>query len=284
MSTQVERCYNCGRAGENLFRRLSMRWVCGGCGAWVVDLARGVELKLLYEKDYYHGDEYLNYELGKSVHKKNFNHKIEILKNLVADKNGVRLLEIGSATGEFLVAARAAGWLNSVGIEVSDFALKESLKAGVCAVSPVDKKLDEILKNLKPNLVVAWDVWEHLEKPSKLLDGYLDYASEDVVVALTTVDSESVNARIRQEKWRQFHPPTHINYPSRRSLAMFFADRGFEIHRHFYFGYYRPLAEYMAAVLGKKSFLKNSRILFRVPIRLNLFDTQMVVARRVSDV
>lgn len=280
MNDHKDYCFNCDSSEEDLFKQQVLKQVCNHCGAWVAKFGIEIELKTLYEKKYYLGDEYLNYELGKKVHQINFGRKVEILKKYLDKNKEIRLLEIGSATGEFLKSAKLAGWHNAIGVEISDFAREESLREGHNAVSPIDQNLDRILSDLRPNLIVAWDVWEHLDRPSEILNNYIKYASEDVVVALTTVDSESRNARNRQESWRQFHPPTHINYPSKRSLKYFFERRNFHVIKHFYFGYYRPLAEYLAVIFGKKRFVRNSKILFYIPVYMNLYDTQMIIAER----
>ena len=51
---------------------------------------------------------------------------------------------------------------------------------------------------------------------------------------------------------------------------------------HRSFGYYRPLAEYLRAVTPSslKSRLPNSGILWMAPLYLNLYDIQLVIARR----
>jgi hypothetical protein len=281
MIDNKEHCYNCDSDGEGLLKRQTLKSVCTRCGAWVVPIGSEVELSALYERTYYLGDEYLNYELGKKVHYINFVRKVKILKHYLTESKEIRLLEIGSATGEFLEAAKACGWQKTLGVEISDFARGESISRGHCVVSPLDPDLDRILLELQPNLIVAWDVWEHLDRPTEILGNYLNYASKDVMVALTTVDSESKNAVNRQENWRQFHPPTHINYPSKRSLRYYFEEKQFKLRRHFYFGYFRPLAEYLAVIFGRNALIKNSRLLFAIPIYINLYDTQMLIAERV---
>ncbi len=62
----------------------------------------------LYTEDYYKGHEYINYELGADVYRLNF---IKKWKNVHAKlspnaRNTPRLLEIGTATGEFLKVLR----------------------------------------------------------------------------------------------------------------------------------------------------------------------------------
>ncbi len=237
------------------------------------------DFHLLYSKKYFDGDEYLNYELGKKVHRKNFQKKIKILKPHFS-KRDIRILEIGAATGEFLKTAKENGIQQILGVEISDFAREVAIKDGLKVLSPFDPSLEKEIKALSPNLIVAWDVWEHIDCPSLVMKKYLELCSPDVIFAVTTVDSSSSVAVKRQEGWRQFHPPTHINYPTKKSFEIFFSKNHFKLLEHFHFGYVRPLAVYLAAVFGPKKWLKNSSLLFSVPLYLNLFDTQMVIAKR----
>jgi hypothetical protein len=87
--------------------------------------------------------------------------------------------------------------------------------------------------------------------------------------------------RIRGTKWRQFHPPTHLHYPTRRSFVEFFSRRGFQIVHQRAFGYYRPMAEYIRALNPRwGSPGSGAAKVLRLPVYVNLFDTQLVIARR----
>ena len=99
------------------------------------------------------------------------------------------------------------------------------------------------------------------------------------IVALTTVDSGALVPTIKSKGWRQFHPPTHLNYPTRKSFEKFFKSVGFKITISESFGYYRPLSDYLSVFFGRKQ-VSLLPLLFKIPLYLNLFDIQMVVAER----
>jgi hypothetical protein len=107
-------------------------------------------------------------------------------------------------------------------------------------------------------------------------DALLRSAAPSALVAVTTVDASSVVARVRGRTWRQYHPPTHLNYPTRESLRRFFEPRGFRVVWQRAFGYYRPLREYLRA-LGLRC---GPASVWDLPIFLDLRDTQLVIARR----
>jgi hypothetical protein len=273
-------CYNCDTDPVVLTPGKYFE-TCPVCGAWIVGLNQYLDFSELYAEKYFSGDEYLNYELGKKVHRKNFVRKLKILEKHI-DLSKMRILEIGSASGEFLKVAREMGVTSLLGVEISEFARNQAFKNGFEVLSPFDPNLDAAIKKFNPNLILGWDVWEHLETPSSIFKHYLSFASPDSFLALTTVDASSRTASLRGHKWRQFHPPTHLNYPTKNSFNQFCSKNHLLIVSHFHFGYFRPMAEYLAALFGKRKWIIESKLLFKTPIYLNLYDTQMIITKKES--
>ncbi len=64
-------------------------------------------------------------------------------------------------------------------------------------------------------------------------EGAVSYAHELLApgghLFITTGDIDSFNARLRGAKWRQIHPPTHVNYFSKRTLALMLERLGFRV-------------------------------------------------------
>jgi hypothetical protein len=237
----------------------------------------------LYNSDYFNGFEYLNYEQSKSVFRRNFERKLRLLRLVVGmpSLDSWRLLEIGCASGEFLNVARAAGASRHLGVEVSDYARGLAGEKGLNVISPFSPDFEDKIRILRPNVVVAWDVWEHLENPIEVFDRIFAMSDEQVIIAVTTVDAGGLVPRIRGRKWRQFHPPTHLNYPTRTGLKSYFASRGIKTLKMGSFGYYRPLADYVGVFLGKnRAWLARFPLLFKVPFYLNCFDIQLYVGQR----
>jgi hypothetical protein len=272
-------CHNCGSEAWDPVQSEN-HWICNICGGWSVDLDSKIDFASIYGQDYYTGSEYLNYELSTSIRKLNFQKKIKKIKDLYPDFSKLRVLEIGSASGDFLQLLKNDGCSLHVGIEISDYTRNIARDNGLEVISPFDPNASEIIKALRPNLIVAWDVWEHLPTPTHIFDEYISYCDENLIIGITTVDSESFTAKTRQEKWRQFHPPSHIHYPSKRSLYQFFKLRQFSIIEQFYIGYYRPLAEYLYAIFPKIQLFKRSKLLFRIPLYINLYDIQCIFVGR----
>jgi predicted TPR repeat methyltransferase len=217
---------------------------CRACGGWTFSGPVPLPADALYGEGYFNGGEYAGYDAARASHRRNFQRKLRLLQRHGAPRpRDTRLLELGCATGEFLAEASRAGVARALGLEVSAYCRDVARGRGHEVLSPDDAAAAPALTALRPNVIVAWDVWEHLRAPASTLDALLREADRGVLVAATTVDAGSAVARLRGARWRQFHPPTHLCYPTRRSLRLYFERRGFEVVHHGSFGYYRPLAE-----------------------------------------
>jgi SAM-dependent methyltransferase len=280
---EPERCENCGGGGsfERAFAVRADVQRCRRCGGWAFSGHVAAPADELYGEEYFNGGEYAAYDAARASHERNFRRKLRLLRRHGAPGPAdTRLLELGCATGEFLAEAKRAGVERALGLEVSAYCRDVARRRGHEVLSPSDAAAGRAVTALRPNLVVAWDVWEHLRAPASTLDALLSAADRRVTVALTTVDAGSAVARIRRTSWRQFHPPTHLYYPTRRSLRLYFERAGFEVVHHGSFGYYRPLAEYLR-VLGVHA-SPSPPAWLTTPVFLDLFDIQLVIARRTA--
>jgi hypothetical protein len=281
--TPARRCESCG-AGDvwtPAFGRADLLR-CVACGGWTWIGAVPADPGALYDEGYFNGREYTAYGAAARAHERNFRRKLGLLRRHAdLDPARVRLLEVGCATGEFLAVARAAGVAASLGIEPSAWCRRVAAGRGQDVRSPDDPGLARAVRELRPNLVVAWDVWEHLARPASTLDALLADADARVVVAISTVDAGSLVARLRGPRWRQFHPPTHLHYPTRESLRRWLARGAFAVRHHGAFGLHRPLAEYWRGLGGAKLAPDAAaRRPWNLPLYVNLWDIQLVIAER----
>jgi Zn-finger nucleic acid-binding protein len=242
-------CPNCG-VSTKAFKRRGTRYICEICEGWTVNLGAKIEdLEKNYGKEYFKGlnpsqnSDYVDYDLALNSRLQNHKKKIRWLKELT-NLTQARVLELGSATGDFLKLLKEEK-IDGLGIEISEHARSQASSQGVKSYDP-----DSIIKACQnlgfvPNTLVAWDVWEHLENPADYFEGLLVAFPEINFIVLTTVDAGSIVARMRQENWRQFHPPTHINYPTRKSYEIWAESLGLDLTIYRYIGYSRPLFEYL---------------------------------------
>ena len=122
-------------------------------------------------------------------------------------------MEIGSAYGFFLNLAKNR-FKTVFGIDISqsgvDYA-REQLKLNACNEDFLKHDfLDE-----RFDVVCLWDTIEHLRDPHLYLEKASRLMTKGGLIAITTGDIQSVNARWRKEKWRFATSP-------RRMAALFF--------------------------------------------------------------
>jgi hypothetical protein len=274
------RCRNCGQETTLAIHLDDDRLLkCAQCAGFQFVGPVG-NVAELYTEEYYNGAEYINYALGGSVYRRNFLRKLRLVQSQTPELplTDMRVLEIGSATGDFLRVLEQSGVQGILGVEASEYSRKCAQERGFEVIDPFATDYFARVKDFGPNIICAWDVWEHLEQPGDVFSALIGQNPGIQVVALSTVNSGALVPRLRGKKWRQFHPPTHLNYPTRKSFELYFQGLGFKVVANEGFGYYRPLADYLSIAL-KTETLNSFPWLFKIPFYLNLFDIQMVLAR-----
>lgn len=258
---------------------------CLECGTMVADISLSEkELANLYSENYFFGEEYSNYIRDRDVLEKNFKLRLKVLEHFLNVTHDQRLLEIGSAYGFFMDLVR-----NRFEV-VQGFDISQSSTEYAREHLKLDVRNEDFLKydfgSEHFDVICLWDTIEHLRDPHLYLEKISRLTKKDGLIALTTGDIESINARWRKEKWRLVHPPTHLYYFSKRSMEKLLSRYGFQVVYNKYCGFYRSIDNiaHNIFVLRKKKrviydLLKKSG-LAKLNIYLNLFDIFYVVARK----
>lgn len=241
------------------------------------------ELRALYSENYFLGEEYLDYEKEAPALRRNFRLR---LRELRARVPGGNLWEIGAAYGHFLREAQPH--YTVAGCDISAHAAaraREDLGQDVVCGDylTLDVPADQ-------DAICLWDTVEHLATP----DLYLARAAKQLrpggVLALSTGDIGAWMARVRGEKWRLIHPPTHLHYFSARSMRTLLARLGFceiEIHYHAFWRSADAAAYRLLGYPENRATAPIYRMLRRMHLLdftfpLNTFDLMTVYARRPS--
>jgi SAM-dependent methyltransferase len=224
----------------------------------------------LYGPDYFQGGEYDDYQGHRPIHEKNFARKWALICDL--QPGPCRVFEVGSAYGYFLHHALEHGAERGFGVDVSPEIVAQACRdfGPHFAVAPA-------VPDFTYNCLVAWDVWEHLERPLDVFREHVAKLAPGGVVALTTVDASSLNARARGRRWRQLHPPTHLHYPTREGLRLGLQSLGLIVQSQTSFKQERALESYAQALrLGGilPAFVRH------LSFGLNLGDIQLVLCRK----
>jgi SAM-dependent methyltransferase len=274
-------CLVCG--GTLAPSRLAGLLRCAECGFVTADTDLDAShISALYGEDYFHGSEYLDYVQERDSLRLNFEARLPVLDELAGGLRGKSLLEIGCAYGFFLELAREHG-VDARGVDITAEGVRYARETlGVTALH--GDYLEEQTRD-PLDLIVMWDTIEHLPRP----DLYVAKAASELqpggLVAITTGDIGSLNARLRGRRWRMVHPPTHLHYFSVPTLSRLLARHGLEVVHASHPGVSRRLHSILYIVLQARLKAEGlyrlaARVLPNVSLTLNLFDIMFVVARK----
>lgn len=136
-----------------------------------------------------------------------------------------RLLEVGCAYGLFAARAIERGW---------DVAAMDVSAAGVAATSArlgieVHHGLldDAPFEPASFDVVVAWDVLEHVPDPAAFLARVHELVVPGGTIALSLPNVASLPARLMRERWWTLRPTEHIWHFAPDTLTRSLADAGF---------------------------------------------------------
>jgi 2-polyprenyl-3-methyl-5-hydroxy-6-metoxy-1,4-benzoquinol methylase len=277
-----------GKASFTFEKNAYKLYRCENCDhVFVYPTPSTEEIEAVYRKSYFQKSEgegglgYADYDTDKAGLATTFDTYLTKLSKL---SPGKKILDVGAATGFFLDRAKLAGW-QTFGVEISKFGAEESNKRGhetVCGIIedvPGEKRFDTI---------TLWDVFEHMTDPRGALEQAHKLLATGGLIAINTIDSSSIPARILGKRWHLVVPPEHLQYYSQKSLRKIVEDAGFEVlamhritkrfslayiftilYRWQHLGIWRKLAE-----ICRSSFLQ------KVYIPLQTFDNIYVLARK----
>ncbi len=258
---------------------------CPTCGHGWADLQLSLDrLAGIYGRGYFFGEEYLDYVADRAITQRNFRLRLSVLDRFTDSARHRRFLEVGCAYGFFLDLLRGRAG-SATGIDISEDAVKYARENLGLDVVLGDLLTHDFGKDVF-DVVCLWDTIEHLARPDLYIERIASLTEPGAVLALTTGDLGSWNARINGKHWRLIHPPTHLHYFTRPSLARLLDRAGFDVVYDGTCGYYRGLdtTAYNLFVLHWRlpavyNILKRLGMTGR-DFYLDLFDIRYVLARR----
>lgn len=181
------------------------------------------ELSAAYEHDYFFGGEYANYFEDRPALELNFKRRLERLRQYFTPQTS--LIEVGCSYGFFLNLAKSCV-AKVVGYDITSEGIAYAKKEFGLEV------YNESFLNYhgeKVDMVCLWDVVEHLPNPGAVMEKIATVVKPGGYVALTTGDIGALVAKMRGDKWRMVHPPTHLFYFDKQSMTKLLARYGFKV-------------------------------------------------------
>jgi 2-polyprenyl-3-methyl-5-hydroxy-6-metoxy-1,4-benzoquinol methylase len=188
------------------------------------------QLKALYAADYFQGRDahtYKNYVANEPIHRAGFRERLSAISQCRGITRPGSCFEIGCAFGFFLDEARKSGWTVR-GIEISEHAAEYAQSRLSLDVS-TDPEAIATIEPMSQDLVVMWDVIEHLPDPLGLLRQVRRVVRPNGLLVLSTGDIRSIGARFFGRRWYLVAPPYHLFYFDRESIQKMLEEAGFTV-------------------------------------------------------
>jgi SAM-dependent methyltransferase len=280
-----EECPACGRAAglEVHFKGLSR---CKACGFVFLQAIGGIDFSGLYGDDYFAGEEYADY-LGQERALR-YSMRRHLAQMARYRAHGGALFEVGAAYGFFLDEARAH-YATVAGIDIAASAASYARNTLEVDVVVGDFATGE-LGGREFDVVCMWDTIEHVPGPDRFIARAREALLAGGWLFLTTGDIGSLNARVRGPRWRQIHPPSHVNYFSRGTMTELLSRSGFRVRGLDTAAYYHTIDDLLATIRlrgGLPGHLANAglrlappQLAHRLGFWLDLRDIMFVAAQR----
>jgi 2-polyprenyl-3-methyl-5-hydroxy-6-metoxy-1,4-benzoquinol methylase len=209
-------CALCGglRRRVDLRHREGVLVRCRECGFVSVDpLPDRATALAQYDADYFHGERgYRDYAAEEANFRATFRRR---LRRLLAFGAKGKLLDVGAATGAFLMEARGHGF-DVMGVEPSAAAARSAraawLDVRTASIETADLPRDRF------DVVTCFDVVEHLVDSVGGLRRLRAWARPGGLVAVTVPDYGGHWARLSGKHWPFVTPHEHLHYFTRRTI------------------------------------------------------------------
>ncbi len=206
MKSEIAGCPFCGRSSET---EISIDLhKCRRC-----DLIFNINCKSLsYDRDYFISDYQEQY--GKTylddfetIYKLSGMRLEKILKLSKAPADKLSVLDIGSAAGFFLKAAKDAGIKKLLGIEISNFASDYCRKE--FSIDVIESPFERAEIGEKFDIITSWFFIEHLMDPLNAMKRIYQMLNDGGVFALAVPSCYGPMFFLSRDEWIKTHPTDH---------------------------------------------------------------------------
>lgn len=168
---------------------------------------------------YYESDQYISHtdsrvtfidRLYQWVKRYNIDKKTQLLDKQKV--KGVKLLDFGAGTGDFLTAAKSKGFKIS-GVEPNEKARTNAAKKGIELVADVSELQEEGF-----DVITLWHVLEHLPDLDKQIERLQSLLNENGTLVIAVPNYKSFDAKYYGAYWAAYDVPRHLWHFSKTSI------------------------------------------------------------------
>lgn len=198
---------------------------CGQRYVWPVPSA--AVLQAIYDRGYYRGGHgpvgFSDYGALAAARRRMFSCHLDRIERVTAPG---RVLDVGCATGDFLLVASERGW-EPLGVDPSP-AAEQARTAGLRLCGKTIQDAD--LPPGSIDLITFWDVLEHVPDPVADLRRAGELLSAGGLVAATVPNAGGAVARLSGRRWFGYKTAgEHLQFFTAATLQRAFSAAGFEL-------------------------------------------------------
>ena len=133
------------------------------------------------------------------------------------------LLDVGTGTGDFLVAAQKKGW-TTLGVE-PNFQASERALAKQINVVPNLKSVPQ----QKFDVITLWHVLEHLPDLEQEIKNLVGLLHDQGTLIIAVPNYKSYDAKYYKEYWAAYDVPRHLWHFSKKSIGQLFKEHQMKV-------------------------------------------------------
>lgn len=149
--------------------------------------------------------------------------EIQLLKRVGARG---RLLDVGCATGSFMMAAQAAGFSDIAGVDIAAPSVAVARRRGFNAT--VGDFPSGLFPAASLDVIAMWNTLEHLPSPWDFVREAYRVLAPGGIVAVSVPNYDSLSVRLLGPRYR-YIALAHLNYFNPRTLRRLLTRAGFQI-------------------------------------------------------
>jgi SAM-dependent methyltransferase len=193
-----------------------------------------------------------------------------------------RLLEVGSYAGLFLEECRDRGY-EVIGVEPSEWGSAQSRSIGLDVRTGHAEEVldDESLGDF--DVVVSWDVLEHVVAPSLFMSRLAQRLSKNGYVIVSTLDRSNWFARVTGKRW-PWLIPMHLHYFDQDTVIRLAQEAGLSFVSTFPHVHYTSASYALRRLIGHGDQLDSTgvpSVLDRAVFPVGFGDVRTFVFRRL---
>lgn len=202
-------------AGRSLWR------CCASCHTWIYCPSPNT---LAYPAEYYGGPAAKFTGWAQALRAHFHRGRARLVRRWLRQKKG-RVYDVGCGDGLFLQEAAQLG-LSTVGFEPEPIPRNQ---AETRLGKRLDSSLFQSLRSSKAAAISCWQVIEHLADPRTFLHSCHQHLMPDGILALSTVNLGSYQARLFGKNWLHLDPPRHLWVSDLNTVVRMVESSGFRV-------------------------------------------------------